>query len=100
MPHLQSVLAAGHHSQLVLIHILLSPLVLPAPQPQFLCIVNTLLSLLGATIATFAASALVNKGRLDMVHIQNSTIAGGVAMGAACTLQMVSARGAVKRVCV
>ncbi len=52
---------------------------------------NTLLSLLGCTIATFAASTLVHRGRIDMVHIQNSTLAGGVAMGAACTLNMVGA---------
>ncbi|KAG2500851.1 hypothetical protein HYH03_001612 [Edaphochlamys debaryana] len=54
---------------------------------QFLSIVNTLLSLLGAVLSVFATSALVG-GRLNMVHIQNSTLAGGVAMGAACTLRM------------
>ncbi|KAG2489876.1 hypothetical protein HYH03_011678 [Edaphochlamys debaryana] len=54
---------------------------------QFLCIVNTLLSLLGAVLSTFATSALVT-GRLSMVHVQNSTLAGGVAMGAACTLRL------------
>jgi ammonium transporter Rh len=55
---------------------------------QFLCIVNTLLSLLGSTLATFALSAITGKGRLNMMHVQNSTLAGGVAMGAACTLKM------------
>jgi ammonium transporter Rh len=55
---------------------------------QFLSIVNTLLSLLGSTIATFAASAITGKGRLNMMHVQNSAIAGGVAMGSACTLHM------------
>ena len=54
---------------------------------QFLAIVNTLLSLLGAVLSVFATSALVG-GRFNMVHIQNSTLAGGVAMGAACTLRL------------
>ena len=56
-----------------------------------MCVINTLLSLLGATISTFAASTLVRRGRIDMVHVTNSTLAGGVAMGAACTLDMVRA---------
>jgi ammonium transporter Rh len=47
---------------------------------QFLSIVNTLLSLLGSTIATFAISALTGHGRLNMMHVQNSSLAGGVAM--------------------
>ena len=55
---------------------------------QFLSVVNTLLSLLGSTISTFAISAVIGKGRLNMMHVQNSTLAGGVAMGAACTLRM------------
>ncbi len=59
-----------------------------AASSQFLCIVNTLLSLLGSAITAFAASAFTGRGRLNMMHIQNSTLAGGVAMGAACTLQM------------
>ena len=55
---------------------------------QFLCIVNTILALLGSIVATFAASAFVGKGRLNMMHVQNATLAGGVAMGAACTLRV------------
>ena len=55
---------------------------------QFLCIVNTFLSLLGSTLAAFAVSAMTGKGRLNMMHVQNSTLAGGVALGAACTLRM------------
>ena len=58
------------------------------PTPQFLCVVNTLLSLLGATIS-FGVSALAGKGRLDVAHIQNCTLAGGKANSASCTLQMV-----------
>lgn len=41
-----------------------------------LCVLNTVVSLLGACLAAFAASSAF-KGRLDMVHIQNATLAGG-----------------------
>merc|ERR1719474_2169395 len=44
--------------------------------------VNTVLGLCGATVATFIVARLV-KGKFDMVHIQNATLAGGVAVGAA-----------------
>lgn len=50
-------------------------------------ILNTYLSLAGATVTTFVLSALVSHGnKLDMVHIQNSTLAGGVAIGSVCNL--------------
>eukprot|EP00798_Chlamydomonas_sp_ICE-L_P024559 gene24559-10170_t len=55
---------------------------------SFLCVVNTVFSLMGSTIATFAMSALVHQGKMNMIHVQNSTLAGGVAIGAACTLRM------------
>uniref|UniRef100_A0A0L8HX99 Ammonium transporter AmtB-like domain-containing protein n=1 Tax=Octopus bimaculoides TaxID=37653 RepID=A0A0L8HX99_OCTBM len=46
-------------------------------------VLNTLLSLCACTVIVFAASSVINKkGKLDMVHIQNSTLAGGVAVGA------------------
>jgi ammonia channel protein AmtB len=61
----------------------------PQSSAQFLCICNTVLSLLGSTLSTFATSAHVN-GKLNAVAVQNATLAGGVAMGAACTLHMVS----------
>uniref|UniRef100_A0A914C273 Ammonium transporter AmtB-like domain-containing protein n=1 Tax=Acrobeloides nanus TaxID=290746 RepID=A0A914C273_9BILA len=45
-------------------------------------IINTLLSLVACTLTTFLVSQLVNKHRhFDMVHIANSTLAGGVAIG-------------------
>jgi ammonium transporter Rh len=47
---------------------------------EFLSIVNTQLSLMGSVIATFAVSALTGRGRLNMLHVQNSSLAGGVAM--------------------
>ncbi|KAL8184324.1 UNVERIFIED_CONTAM: hypothetical protein K2H54_013486 [Gekko kuhli] len=45
-------------------------------------VMNTYFSLAASTLATFATSALVNTGgKLDMVHIQNAALAGGVVVG-------------------
>ncbi|KAG9276607.1 ammonium transporter Rh type B [Astyanax mexicanus] len=45
---------------------------------------NTYYSLAACTLATYAFSALVShEGKLDMVHIQNAALAGGVAVGTA-----------------
>lgn len=52
-------------------------------------IINTYLSLAGATVTTFAISALVShEKKFDMVHVQNSTLAGGVAVGSICNLMI------------
>lgn len=49
---------------------------------QHRAFVNTYLSLLACTVTTFIVSSLVDKrGKFDMVHIQNATLAGGVAVG-------------------
>lgn len=48
---------------------------------------NTLLALAGACTSTFAASALVG-GHLDMLHIQNASLAGGVGVGALADLEI------------
>uniref|UniRef100_A0A8B9LNU6 Ammonium transporter Rh type A n=1 Tax=Astyanax mexicanus TaxID=7994 RepID=A0A8B9LNU6_ASTMX len=49
---------------------------------QLRAIVNTYFSLAACTLAAYAISSLVEgKGKLDMVHIQNATLAGGVAVG-------------------
>uniref|UniRef100_A0A0N4ZSN3 Ammonium_transp domain-containing protein n=1 Tax=Parastrongyloides trichosuri TaxID=131310 RepID=A0A0N4ZSN3_PARTI len=51
------------------------------------CLINTMLSLSAATIATFITSQFVNKHRkFDMVHMANSTLAGGVAIGTVANL--------------
>ncbi|XP_055635071.1 ammonium transporter Rh type A isoform X1 [Toxorhynchites rutilus septentrionalis] len=52
-------------------------------------IINTYLSLAGATVTTFALSALVShEKKFDMVHVQNATLAGGVAVGSICNLMI------------
>lgn len=46
-------------------------------------------------MTTFVVSALVShENKLDMVHVQNSTLAGGVAVGTVCNL-LLAAHGAV-----
>lgn len=47
-------------------------------------VVNTYYSLTASAIITFAISSLVHKSKFNMVHIQNSTLAGGVAIGTLC----------------
>jgi hypothetical protein len=49
------------------------PLMVPQ---QYYCVCNTLLSLLGSCLSTFATSALLNSGKFDMMHIQNASLAG------------------------
>lgn len=48
---------------------------------QMRAIVNTYLSIASSCITTFIISTLVGKGKLNMVHVQNATLAGGVAVG-------------------
>lgn len=59
----------------------------PITGTRFYGIANTILCLAGSSITAFAASsALGNK--LNMVHIQNSTLAGGVAISSACEMNL------------
>ncbi|XP_028649831.1 ammonium transporter Rh type B [Erpetoichthys calabaricus] len=51
---------------------------------QHRTVMNTYYSLAACTLATFALSSLLSEeGKLDMVHIQNASLAGGVAVGTA-----------------
>ncbi|KAL7866794.1 hypothetical protein AOLI_G00146080 [Acnodon oligacanthus] len=46
--------------------------------------INTYLALAASVVTSYAISSLsAKKGKLDMVHIQNATLAGGVALGTA-----------------
>ncbi|GBP74841.1 Ammonium transporter Rh type B [Eumeta japonica] len=58
------------------------------PEGYQRAVINTYLSLAASTVTSFVLSALVSKheGRFDMVHVQNSTLAGGVAVGSVCNL--------------
>ncbi|CAJ0943935.1 unnamed protein product [Ranitomeya imitator] len=49
--------------------------------------INTYCSLAASVLTTVAISSVVNKkGKIDMVHIQNATLAGGVAVGTAAEM--------------
>ncbi|ROL55278.1 Ammonium transporter Rh type A [Anabarilius grahami] len=51
-------------------------------EAQLRAVINTYFSLAACALAAYATSSLVEKkGKLDMVHIQNATLAGGVAVG-------------------
>lgn len=53
---------------------------------EMLCVTNTIMALIGSTGASFYMSQLLNKGQFDAVHLQNSTLAGGVAIGSTVRL--------------
>ncbi|KAL3935280.1 MAG: hypothetical protein SGBAC_009169 [Bacillariaceae sp.] len=53
-----------------------------------LCVMHTVMALLGSTMASFYLSQKLGHGKLDPVHIANSTLAGGVAVGSSARLAM------------
>ncbi|CAI9543511.1 unnamed protein product [Staurois parvus] len=56
---------------------------------QHRTVLNTYYSLAACTLATFAFSSLLNgEGKLDMVHIQNAALAGGVAVGTSAEMML------------
>ncbi|XP_044529238.1 ammonium transporter Rh type A [Gracilinanus agilis] len=56
---------------------------------QYRAIVNTYFSLAACVLFAFAFSSLVeHRGKLDMVHIQNATLAGGVAVGTCADMEI------------
>ncbi|XP_006824549.1 ammonium transporter Rh type B-like [Saccoglossus kowalevskii] len=62
---------------------------------QHRAVINTYYALASCCVTTFAVSAMVSKeNKLDMVHIQNSTLAGGVAVGT-CANMMIQPWGAM-----
>lgn len=57
-------------------------------ESEMRCLINTIMALIGSTVAAFWASHWLGRGRLDPVHIANSTLAGGVAVGASARLDI------------
>lgn len=56
---------------------------------QHRAVLNTYFALASCVIMSVAVSALVNKhDKLDMVHIQNATLAGGVAVGTSADMMI------------
>jgi len=56
---------------------------------QHRAILNTFLSLVGSCLATFGTSSFLSlKGKFNITHIQNATLAGGVAIGSCCNLMV------------
>jgi ammonium transporter Rh len=49
-------------------------------------VVNTVLSLSGATISTYLLSTLFRKGKTSIADMANAALAGGVAIGATCNI--------------
>ncbi|XP_045699635.1 ammonium transporter Rh type A [Phyllostomus hastatus] len=56
---------------------------------QYKAVVNTYFSLAACVLTAYAFSSLVeHRGKLDMVHIQNATLAGGVAVGTCADMEI------------
>lgn len=59
--------------------------IVPASEmPQ--TVINTVLSLSGATLSTFVLSTLLRKGKTSIADMANAALAGGVSIGATCNL--------------
>lgn len=58
------------------------------PMNENACIIHTVLALLGSTGTSFYMSQKLCHGKFDPVHIANSTLAGGVAVGSSARLNM------------
>merc|ERR1711871_1328501 len=58
----------------------------PTTDSQMRVVINTVLALSSSTTFAFMMSHMVGRGRFNMVHIQNATLAGGVAIGSSSDL--------------
>jgi len=58
----------------------------PTPDSQMRVVINTVLALTSSATFAFMMSHMVDRGRFNMVHIQNATLAGGVAIGSSSDL--------------
>jgi len=62
--------------------------VAPYPVAELRAVTNTFLSISASVLSAFLVSRMLSEHRFDIVHIQNSTLAGGVAMGVAAHLNL------------
>lgn len=63
--------------------------IVESPDGQYRAVINTYYSLAACVLAVYALSCLLDKnGKLDMVHIQNATLAGGVAAGTSADMMI------------
>lgn len=51
-------------------------------------IVNTLAAISASCVVTFGISSLVGKGKINVLHVQHATIAGGIAIGSVADLRV------------
>jgi ammonium transporter Rh len=58
------------------------------PENEVRCVINTICALLASTSVTFYLSHRLTKYKFDPVHIANSTLAGGVAIGSSGRLDI------------
>ncbi|XP_053309355.1 ammonium transporter Rh type A-like [Spea bombifrons] len=60
-----------------------------AGDAQHRAVLNTFLALSSSALTTFTLSSLLNKnGRISLVHLQNASLAGGVAVGITADMMM------------
>ncbi|EEC50790.1 predicted protein, partial [Phaeodactylum tricornutum CCAP 1055/1] len=65
------------------------------PEYEMRCVVHTITALLASTTVTFYLSHRLCHGKFDPVHVANSTLAGGVAIGSAARLDLGGPGGAI-----
>ena len=62
---------------------------LAADEERVRSVLNTYIALCASCVATFAVSALNHSnGKVTMAHVQNATLAGGVAVGTCCNMMI------------
>merc|ERR1711971_279360 len=59
--------------------------VAPEGKPMFYAVTNCFLGLIGSVVGFAIASRSLHGGKLNIVEMQNATLAGGVAMGVPAT---------------
>ena len=55
---------------------------------QLRSVVNTYAAIAASCVVTFGISSLAGKGKINVLHIQHATIAGGIAVGSVADLDI------------